>query len=248
MDGALIDLELRGGARGAAPPSTTCSRGPRPARAEHGIGEPVFPERNSAQRQRALIGEGLSPADVYAATVRETRETYAAGGPHRMSTPPPGQPSEEELRAAYEAEIKKLRVEDVVIQTVVSLVNLAGRKAGLAPGTEDERDLGQLKLAIEASRALLPLVEEDLGPDAVQVRNALSQLQMAYAAGHARKAAAPARLRPPQSRRNRSRSRRRERRPRAVQRTALGPRPIASTPGSGCNPAPPPGFVSSDSL
>ena len=101
-----------------------------------------------------------------------------------MSTPPPpGQPSEEELRAAYEAEIKKLRVEDVVIQTVVSLVNLGGRKAGLAPGTEDERDLEQLRLAIEASRALLPLVEEELGPDANQVRNALSQLQIAFAQG-----------------------------------------------------------------
>jgi hypothetical protein len=99
-----------------------------------------------------------------------------------MSTPP-GQPSEEELRAAYEAEIKKLRVEDVVIQTVVSLVNLAGRKAGLAPGTEDERDMDQLRTAIEATRALLPLVEEELGPDATQVRNALSQLQMAYAQG-----------------------------------------------------------------
>ena len=105
-----------------------------------------------------------------------------------MSTPPPGpgqgQPSEEELRAAYEAEIKKLRVEDVVIQTVVSLVNLAGRKAGLAPGTEDERDLDQLRIAIEGSRALLPLVEQELGPsDSNQIRNALSQLQMAYAQG-----------------------------------------------------------------
>lgn len=99
------------------------------------------------------------------------------------STPPPGQPSEEELRAAYEAEIKKLRVEDVVIQTVVTLVNLGGRKAGLAPGTEDERDLEQLHVAIESARALLPLVEAELGPDAAQVRNALSQLQVAYAQG-----------------------------------------------------------------
>ena len=101
-----------------------------------------------------------------------------------MSTqPPPGQPSEEELRAAYEAEVKKLRVEDVVIQTVVTLVNLGGRKAGLAPGTEDERDLDQLRVAVDAARALLPLVEAELGPDANQVRNALSQLQMAYAQG-----------------------------------------------------------------
>jgi hypothetical protein len=97
-----------------------------------------------------------------------------------MSTPP-HQPSEEEMRAAYEAEIKKLRIDDVLIQTVVSLVNLAGRKAGLAPGTEDERDPEQLRQAIEASRALLPMVEQQLGQDAVQVKNALSQLQMAYA-------------------------------------------------------------------
>ena len=89
-------------------------------------------------------------------------------------------PSEEELRAAYEAQIKQLRVEDVVIQTVVSLVNLGGRKAGLAPGTEDERDPEQLRLAIEGARALLPLCEKELGPDAGQIRNALSQLQIAY--------------------------------------------------------------------
>ena len=100
-----------------------------------------------------------------------------------MSTqPPPGQqPTEEEMRAAYEAEIKKLRVEDVLIQTVVSLINLGGRKAGLAPGTEDERDPAQLQKAIDAARALLPLVEAELGPDASQVRDALSQLQMAFA-------------------------------------------------------------------
>jgi hypothetical protein len=95
-----------------------------------------------------------------------------------MSTPQ--QPSEDELRAAYEAELKRLRVEDVVVQTLVSLVNLGGRKAGLAPGTEDERDPGQLQLAIDSALALLPLVERQLGPDAGQVRNALSQLQMAY--------------------------------------------------------------------
>ncbi len=105
-----------------------------------------------------------------------------------MSSQPPfppgpegqGQPSEEELRAAYEAQLKQLRVEDVVVQTIVSLLNLAGRKAGLAPGTEDERDHVQLKLAIDSARALLGFVESDLGPDASQIRDALSQLQMAY--------------------------------------------------------------------
>jgi hypothetical protein len=90
-------------------------------------------------------------------------------------------PSEEELRAAYEAELKRLRVEDVLVQTVVSLLNLGGRKAGLAPGTEDERDPQQLRLAIEGARALLPLVEPALGEEAAQIREVLSQLQMTYA-------------------------------------------------------------------
>jgi hypothetical protein len=36
-------------------------------------------------------------------------------------------------------------------------------------------------MAIEASRQILPLIEAELGPDAVQVREALSQLQMAFA-------------------------------------------------------------------
>jgi hypothetical protein len=91
------------------------------------------------------------------------------------------QPTEEELRAAYEAELKRLRVEDVVLQTVVSLLNLGGRKAGLVPGTEDERDPGQVQMAVEGVRALLPLIEPQLGADAGQLRDALSQLQMAYA-------------------------------------------------------------------
>lgn len=88
--------------------------------------------------------------------------------------------SEEELRAAYEAELARIRVEDVVIQTVVSLLNLAARKAGLT-GTDEEPDFEQVRQAIDGTKALLPLVEPMLGPDAKQVRDALSQLQIAYA-------------------------------------------------------------------
>lgn len=115
--------------------------------------------------------------------------------------PPPGEPgsedavasgdlSEEELRAAYEAELQRIRVEDVVIQTVISLLNLGARKAGLA-GAEEEPDFDQVRQAIDATRALLPLVEPQLGPDAKQVRAALSQLQIAYARSGA-KGPAPA--------------------------------------------------------
>jgi hypothetical protein len=93
--------------------------------------------------------------------------------------------TEEELRAAYEAQLeeqlKTLRVEDVVVQTIITLVNLGGRRAGLAPGTESERDPEQLRLAIEGARALLGLIEAELGPDGAAIRDALSQLQLAYA-------------------------------------------------------------------
>jgi hypothetical protein len=98
--------------------------------------------------------------------------------------PPKQQPSEEELRAAseaYEAQLKRITVDDVVVQTIATLLDLGGRRTGLAPGTEDERDLAQVRQAVEAVRGLLPLVEDRLGPDAGQLRNALSQLQMAYA-------------------------------------------------------------------
>ena len=90
------------------------------------------------------------------------------------------QPSEEELRAAYEAEIKKIRVEQILLEQVVSLVNLGMRRTGLAPGTEDERDIGQVRVAIEAVRALLPLIEQTAPAQAGQIRDALSQLQLAF--------------------------------------------------------------------
>jgi hypothetical protein len=98
----------------------------------------------------------------------------AGGGP---------QDDEEELRAAYEAELKRIQVADVLVQTTVSLLNLGGRRAGLAPGAEDERDLEQVRQAVEGVRALLPLVEPLLGPEAGRLRDALARLQLAYAQG-----------------------------------------------------------------
>jgi hypothetical protein len=90
------------------------------------------------------------------------------------------QPSEEEMRAALEEQMRRITVQDVLIQTVVTLINLGGRRLGLAgpPEQAGEKDLEQARLAIEGARALVPLLpqEEDLGP----VRDALSQLQMAY--------------------------------------------------------------------
>ena len=49
-----------------------------------------------------------------------------------------------------------------------------------------------MRLAIEATRALMPLIEPELGPDAKQVKDALSQLQLAYARSGAAPPAAAA--------------------------------------------------------
>ena len=85
-----------------------------------------------------------------------------------------GQPSEEELRAALEEQMRRITVQDVLLQTVVTLINLSGRRLTV----EDEKDLEQARLGIEAVRALLPLCPED---QVEPVREALSQLQMIFA-------------------------------------------------------------------
>jgi hypothetical protein len=90
------------------------------------------------------------------------------------------EPSEEELRAAYEAEIKRLRVEHVLLDNVAALANLGMRRTGLAPGTESERDPAQVHLSIEAIRALLPVLEQSAPSQIGAIRDALSQLQMAF--------------------------------------------------------------------
>jgi hypothetical protein len=97
-----------------------------------------------------------------------------------MSTGEDREPTEEELRAAYEAQVKKLRVEHVVLENVVTLANLGMRRTGLAPGTEDERDPEQVRIAIESIRVLLPVVEQAAPEQAKPIRDALSQLQLAF--------------------------------------------------------------------
>jgi carboxylate-amine ligase len=75
LDGQLIDFEHveEYPAREAI---ARLAQWTAPVRAELGI-ELAFPDRNGAQRQRALIAAGASREDVFAAGVRETRQTYA---------------------------------------------------------------------------------------------------------------------------------------------------------------------------
>ncbi len=75
LDGELIDLETER-TYPAAEALERLLAWSTPVRAELGI-EVTLPPLNGAQRQRRMSESGMSLADVYAATVTETRETYA---------------------------------------------------------------------------------------------------------------------------------------------------------------------------
>ena len=100
----------------------------------------------------------------------EEQQQQGPAGPEGAA----GQPTEEELRAQLEEEIRKVRVEDVVLQSAVSILNLSARRIAI----DEERDLNQAKVGIDAARALADLVKSDAQP---QLRQAISELQVLYA-------------------------------------------------------------------
>ena len=81
---------------------------------------------------------------------------------------------EAELQRRLEEQLRKVRVQDLLLESVASILNLSARRIA----KEDERDLEQGRVGIEAVRSILELLEP--GPRE-QVREALSQVQMLYA-------------------------------------------------------------------
>ena len=67
-----------------------------------------------------------------------------------------------------------MRVEDVIVESAASIVQLTVRRIA----KPDEQDLEQARIGIEAVRALVDLVE---GEVAGQIRSALSDIQLLYA-------------------------------------------------------------------
>ncbi len=87
------------------------------------------------------------------------------------------EPSQEELLAQLEEEFAKLKVADVLVQTVFTISSLGYRSLG-----EEHRDLAQAKLAIEALRALVPVMKEALPADVTRDFDQLvANMQLAYA-------------------------------------------------------------------
>ena len=122
--------------------------------------------------------------------------TQATGGQAAEADEAQRQPTEEELRAAYEAELSRITSTDMIAQAAVSLLNLGARRLGLggerrssqeaaaageSAGAGAGRDLEQVRDAIDAVRALLEILERRIPQELRSLRDALAQLQIAYA-------------------------------------------------------------------
>jgi hypothetical protein len=76
-------------------------------------------------------------------------------------------------REMLEQQMREVRVEDLLTQTVASVLNLSARRIV----KEDEMDLEQARIGIEAVRAIVPLLPPEVGE---AVREPLSQVQMLF--------------------------------------------------------------------
>jgi hypothetical protein len=97
-----------------------------------------------------------------------------------VSEPEPReQLSDEELRERLEAELKRLKISDVLLQTCYTISSLG---YGKMAGPPEERDLEQTRLAIEALRALTPLLEGSLPEEVTRdLGQVTANMQLAYA-------------------------------------------------------------------
>ena len=100
-------------------------------------------------------------------------------------------------RTAQEAAAEFMRtvpVQDVVVSLVQTVFDVGYRRTGLLGGSGDERDLDQVRLAVETVRALVPVLEQVLDEQSMTtLRSALAELQLAYADA----VAEPAKAEPP---------------------------------------------------
>ena len=87
------------------------------------------------------------------------------------------EPTDEQLVQQLEEELKKLKVSDLLVQTLYTVSSLAYRRL-----SGEDRDLDQARLAIEALRALIPVVEGSASEDLVRdFKQVTANLQLAYA-------------------------------------------------------------------
>ena len=85
--------------------------------------------------------------------------------------------NEAEMIAELQAELNRLKVSDLLLQTVYTISSLGYHRL-----SGENKDLEQARLAIESLKALLPVLEGAVPEDATRdFRQVLTNMQLAYA-------------------------------------------------------------------
>ncbi|MCL4473978.1 MAG: DUF1844 domain-containing protein [Actinobacteria bacterium] len=130
--------------------------------------EEIGAEESAEHEQEETAAQETTPAGQ--------EETGASAGEKEL-----GEMTEEELRAEFEKQFRMQKVDDVLVQFMISLTNLAYMKMGLTEDTADVKDLAQASLAIDGYKALLEAVGKRLpDQDAQALTGALSSMQMTF--------------------------------------------------------------------
>jgi len=88
---------------------------------------------------------------------------------------------EQKLVEELQAELAKLKVSDLLVQTLYTVSSLGYHRL-----SGEAKDLGQAKLAVEALKALVPVLEGEVPEEALRdFRQVLANLQLAYASAAA---------------------------------------------------------------
>jgi hypothetical protein len=90
--------------------------------------------------------------------------------------------SEEQVARELAEELRKLKVEDVLISVLIQISAIGYRRLGLTEESKDDRDLQQAKLAIDTMKALMPVLGEVVPADLIRdFEQSVANLQLAYA-------------------------------------------------------------------
>ena len=84
---------------------------------------------------------------------------------------------QQKLVAELQAELAKLKVSDLLLQTIYTVSSLGYQRL-----TGEEKDLEQARLAIESLKALMPVLEGSVPDEAMRdFQQVLANMQLAYA-------------------------------------------------------------------
>ena len=84
---------------------------------------------------------------------------------------------QQKLVAELQAELAKLKVSDLLLQTLYTVSSLGYQRL-----TGEDKDLEQARLAIESLKALMPVLEGSVPDEAMRdFQQVLANMQLAYA-------------------------------------------------------------------